>query len=118
MTCVFSIYIFLHLRLNVIQQFLNSQKKISNSANPNIALLHRLQCSDMRSVYGMNIRNICRDAGVMDINQLQVDVSSMLVKPVLAGEEWRIPVLRDIHESVKENPGFMDTEDINLRKLV
>ena len=101
-----------HLRLKVVKQFLNFQQKISNSANPNIALLHRLQCSDMRSVYGTNIRNICRDAGVQSINQ--VDVSSMLVNPVPAGEEWRIPLLQDLRESVKQNPGFMDTEDIKL----
>ena len=101
-----------HLRLKVVKQFLNFQQKISNSANPNIALLHRLQCSDMRSVYGTNIRNICRDAGVQSINQ--VDVSSMLVNPVPAGEEWRIPLLQDLRESVKENPGFMDTEDHKL----
>ena len=75
-------------------------------------LLHRLQCSDMRSVYGRNLRNICRDAGVMDINQ--VDVSSMMVYPMPAGEEWWSPLLHDLRESVPNNPGFIDTEDNNL----
>ena len=65
------------------------------------------------NVLHVKYRQWVDDAGVQSINQ--VDVSSMLVNPVPAGEEWRIPLLQDLRESVKQNPGFMDTEDIKLR---
>ena len=61
---------------------------------------------------GTNIRNICRDAGVTDINQ--VDVQSMVVNPVPTGEEWRIPFLQDLREAAQNNPGFLNTEDMNI----
>ena len=45
-----------HLRLKILKSFMNFYNKISNSANPNIALLHSVQQSDMRSCYARNIR--------------------------------------------------------------
>ena len=66
----------------------------------------------MRSCYGRNIRNICRDAGVTDISQ--VDLSAIKINPVPAGEKWRIPFLQDLRETAQNNPGFLNTEDMNI----
>ena len=100
-----------HLRIRIIKQFVKFQQKIRESTNPYIALLHRVQCSDMRSTYGRNIRYICHDAGVATIEQ--VDVSRINVNPVPAEEEWRVPMLKDLLRTREENLGLINTQEFD-----
>ena len=102
-----------HLRKRITKQFLNFNQKILSSENPNIRLLHHLQCSDMRSTYGRNIRNICRDAEVNSIHH--VDCDSIKINPVPAGEEWRLPLLLDLLDSrdmSDSNPGLLSSDEV------
>ena len=56
-----------HMRRTIIRRFIKFSLNLSSSENPNIRLLHRIQGSDPRSVYGRNIANICKDAGVLSV---------------------------------------------------
>ena len=101
-----------HIRKRITKQFLKFHQKIKSSNNPNIMLLNSLQCSDMRSTYGRNIRNICRDAGVRRIDL--VDINSIQINPVPAEQEWRIPLLADLLVNRDNNPGFLTSEELQL----
>lgn len=101
-----------HVRKLITNQFLNFYQNIISSDNPNITLLHNAQCSDMRSVYGRNIRNICMEAKVHNI--LQVNCNSIDINPVPAGEEWRLPLLLDLLHCRDNNPGFLTNDEIQL----
>ena len=101
-----------HLRVQLIKRFINFYQRIRDNSNPNIALLHSVQSQDMRSVFGRNVRNICRDAGVDQLDQ--VDLSCITVNPVPEEEEWRIPLISDILDTISKNPGFLNKEELAL----
>ena len=83
-----------HIKLMVIKRFLKFQRRLAMSSNPYIKVLLRHQTNDWRSSYGRNIMNICRDAQAADINS--IDINMIQVNPVPVGEEWRIPLLKDL----------------------
>lgn len=99
-----------HLRKRVTNQFLGFQQKIRESDNPNIKLLHRMQSCDLRSVYGRNIANICRDAGVRNIEQ--VDVNQIKINHIPVEEEWRLPLIQDLLKTLEDNHSQIETEEL------
>ena len=99
-----------HLKKMIIRRFINFSLKISSSSNPHVALLHHYQCRDWRSTYGRNYMNICREAGVTEVSQ--VDLHNINVNPVPPGEEWRVGLLRDLLSERDVGPGFLTKEDI------
>ena len=100
----------IHIKHRVIKSFINFHQKIQSCDNPNIRLLYSLQCGDMRSTFGRNIRNICRDAGVTSINL--VNPSEISINPVPAAEAWRVPLLLDLLDARDINQGFLNEEEL------
>ena len=103
-----------HIRITITNRFLKFHQKITNSDNPNIRLLNLMQRNDMRSVYGRNIANICRDAGVSMMEE--VDVQNININQVPVNEVWRIPLLRDLMNDRDSNAvaGFLSKDDLNV----
>ena len=69
-----------HIKNVIKQRFIKFAERIASSENPHVRLLHQYQKSDWRSTYGRNIMNLCHEAGVDNIHD--VDVSSLVVRPV------------------------------------
>ena len=57
--------------------------------------------------------NICREAGVVDISS--VDITNITVNPVPSGEEWRVPLLRDLLLSKQcDSNSFLNMEEVDI----
>ena len=84
----------MHIKKMIIKRFLKFNQGIASSSNTHIRTLYKYQSTDNRSCYGRNIRNICRDAGTSDISA--VELTNIQVNPVPVGEEWRVPLLKDL----------------------
>ena len=101
-----------HMRRTIIRRFIKFSLNLSSSENPNIRLLHRIQGSDPRSVYGRNIANICKDAGVLSLRDLNPD--NININPIPNGDEWKIPFIKDLLAARSDDSDiFLNTEDIN-----
>ena len=101
-----------HIRRSITRRFINFSQNLSISENPNIRLLHNIQGSDLRSVYGRNIANICKDAGVRSLRDVNPD--NISINPIPNGDEWKIPFLKDLLEARSDNSdNFLNTEEIN-----
>ena len=83
-----------HLKKTIMRRFLKFQSTIATSTNPHIRVLYNHQKGDWRSTFGRNCMNLCREAGVVSMEQVIVDDIS--VNPVPAGEEWRAGLLQDL----------------------
>ena len=76
-----------------------------------------LQKSDYRSVYGRNMKNICREAEVENITE--VSISNIAYAPIPENQEWRCSMIRELLEvragrlsmnlSTKEIESILDT---------
>ena len=75
-------------------RFIKFSESIRSSDNPYIRLLDQYQRNDWRSSYGRNVMNLCHEAGVENIND--VDVSSLVVNPVPEQDEWRVNLMADL----------------------
>ena len=85
---------------------------VAASNDPNIKLLHQCQKSDWRSVYGRNTMNICREAGVNCM--AEVDVDSIEVNPLPIGEEWRVGLLGDLLRERENSSGFLSQDQLSI----
>ena len=102
-----------HIKKMVIKRFLKFNKTLSLSSNPHIRTLLKYQSKDWRSSYGRNVMNICREAGVVDISS--VDITNITVNPVPSGEEWRVPLLRDLLLSKqRDSNSFLNMEEVDI----
>ena len=100
------------MRRTIIRRFIKFSLNLSSSENPNIRLLHRIQGSDPRSVYGRNIANICKDAGVLSLRDVNPD--NININPIPNGDEWKIPFIKDLLAARSDDSDiFLNTEDIN-----
>ena len=97
-----------HIKNVIKQRFTKFADKIASSEKPQVKLLHHYQKSDWRSTYGRNIMNLCHEAGVENIND--VDVSSLVVNPVPEQDEWRVNLMADLLSERKNNSGLLSEE--------
>ena len=74
-----------HLKQKLIKRFIQFHKTMASSEKPHLKYLMKLQKSDYRSVYGRNMRNICREAEVEDINE--VSISNIVYAPIPENQE-------------------------------
>ena len=102
-----------HLQKIIMKRFISFSDKIACSKNPHLQLLHEVQGRDLRSTYGRNRANICRQAAVMDFQQ--INIHNILVNPVPAGEEWRVGLLKDLlHERDNSFYNYLSEEEVSL----
>ena len=99
-----------HLHSKILKRFVNFYKLVSKSAKSTVKILLRTQRSDLRSTFGRNcenIRNICDVQNIKDakVNQLY---------PVPDGEEWRLPVLKEL---MKIRDGDLYSQNMQLDEL-
>ena len=99
-----------HIKNVIKQRFIKFAERIASSENPHVRLLHQYQKSDWRSTYGRNIMNLCHEAGVDNIHD--VDVSSLVVNPVPEQDEWRVNLLKNLMSERKNNSGFLSEEEV------
>tara|TARA_B110000196_G_scaffold307115_1_gene306393 strand:+ start:336 stop:1349 length:1014 start_codon:yes stop_codon:yes gene_type:complete len=99
-----------HPKKLVIKRFVKFSSNLANSNNLHIRRLHNLQKADMRSCYGRNIRNICRQARVNDISL--VDFSDIIINPVPEGEEWRADMMRALLVERESPRGFLSELEV------
>ena len=105
-----------HVKKIIIRRFAKFHSIIEASDDPQIKLLHRCQSSDWRSVYGRNVMNICRDAHVT--NMKDVDMATIKVNPVPPGEEWRAERLMDLINERDTNEHYDRDQLEILMKIV
>ena len=101
-----------HIKLMIIKRFLKFHRSLVTSTNPYIKVLLRYQSYDWRSTYGRNIMNICREADATDICSL--DITKIKVNPVPVGEEWRVPLLKDLLYEKTSPDRFLHEDEVKL----
>ena len=101
-----------HVKKRIIKRFVRFSMMVAASNDPNIKLLHQCQKSDWRSVYGRNTMNICREAGVNCM--AEVDVDSIEVNPLPIGEEWRVGLLGDLLRERENSSGFLNQDQLSI----
>ena len=84
---------------------------------PHLKYLMNLQKSDYRSIYGRNMKNICREAEVENITE--VSISNIEYAPIPENQEWRCSLISKLLEiragrlstnlSTKEIKSILDT---------
>ena len=83
-----------HLKVKILRRFVNFYKNlVAKSDKPTVKTLMRTQRCDMRSTFGRNcqyIRDLCH---VQNIKDAKVN---MTFYPVPAGEEWRMPLIKEL----------------------
>ena len=63
-------------------------------------------------MYGRNIANICKDAGVRSLRDVNPD--NISINPIPNGDEWKIPFIKDLLDARSDNSdNFLNTEEIN-----
>ena len=85
-----------HLKVKLIKRFLGFYQTLASCDKPHIKYLMSLQKTDHRSIFGSNIANICFEAQVEDISEVQISNISYASTP--PEEEWRIPILLELLE--------------------
>ena len=101
-----------HIKNVIKQRFTKFADKIASSDNPQVRLLHHYQKSDWRSTYGRNIMNLCQEAGVEDLSE--VDTSLLVVNPIPQGEEWRVNFLSDLLSARDGNHSLISVEEVTV----
>ena len=69
---------------------------MSTCKKPHIRYLLKCQESDYRSVFGRNVRNICKEAEAETISK--VCLSKLSYKAIPNDEEWRVPLVLELLE--------------------
>ena len=85
-----------HIKLQLIKRFINFYKALNQSDKPHVRFLAKIQANDLRSTFGKNIQNICKEADVNSLNM--VDTSSLCYSPVPIDEEWKVSLIRECLE--------------------
>ena len=63
---------------------------------PHVKFLLKIQENDHRSIFGKNVINICKEAGVEHIEQ--VDTSKLSYSTVPEDQEWKISLIKELIE--------------------
>ena len=69
---------------------------MSSCDKPHLKYLMNLQKSDYRSVFGRNVRNICKESEAEDISQVCENVIKYAAVP--EGQEWRCSLINELLE--------------------
>ena len=101
-----------HLKRLIKSRFIKFSESIRSSDNPYIRLLDQYQRNDWRSPYGRNVMNLCQEAGVEDLSE--VDTSLLVVNPIPQGEEWRVNFLSDLMSERDGNHRLLSAEEVTI----
>ena len=85
-----------HVKLQLVKRFIIVDKALNQSDKPHVRYLAKIQAQDLRSTFGKNIQNICKEADVNSLNM--VDTSSLCYSPVPPEEEWKVSLIRECLE--------------------
>ena len=86
-----------HLKIKLIKRFKKFFHTLDKCDKPHLKYLHNIQKEDIRSVYGRNAFNICRDAGATSMTTVLVENISYV--PIHNDDQWRIPVVKELLEA-------------------
>ena len=84
-----------HIRVSLINRFVNFYKKLKFCRKPEIRHLFHIQQADNRSVFGINCLNICRECDKPCVDQVFKHDIRMPIQ-MTESDEWRIPLLNDL----------------------
>jgi hypothetical protein len=85
-----------HLKCKLIKKFITFSSTVMSSSKPHVRYLANIQKDDKRSVFGSNIANICQEAGVDDIHEVNPSMVDYVKIP--DDEAWRVPMLLELTE--------------------
>ena len=85
-----------HLKIQLIKRFVQFHKTLTKCDKPHLRYLAKLQEVDHRSVFGRNIINICKEAKVEKICDVNIDTFEYF--PISEEEEWKVPFMVELLE--------------------
>ena len=85
-----------HLKSQLMKRFTKFYKTMKTCEKPHVKFLLKIQENDHRSTFGQNVINICREAGVEHIEQ--VDTSKFTYSAVPEDQEWKISLIKELLE--------------------
>ena len=83
-----------HLKQKLMKRFIKFHKTLSDCDKPHVRYLKSIQEKDSRSTFGKNVMNISNEFGGESIEM--IDINSFVYSPVPEGEEWKIPLLKNV----------------------
>ena len=96
------------MKLKLVKRFLQFYMTMSSSDKPHLKYLMNVQMNDYRSVFGRNVRNICKEAQVDNISD--VCLSNIDYAPVPDDQNWRCALISELLEM---RAGRMDSNLTN-----
>ena len=104
-----------HIQLTVIKRFLKFHDKLKISNNLLIQNLFSSQVRDNRSIFG---RNCCKIKGMVHQRALNYNIyRDINIHQLPDHEEWRVPVVFDVLESIRQCRGANVNSILNLNEL-
>ena len=107
----------LHLKTLLTSRFVTFYKSLVSSAKTPVRFLARISENDQRTVLGKTLSKLLAITGLREENLDQLSASSvkryLRYQPVPEGEQWRIPVCRELigaRENSLDLPGFNHEE--------
>ena len=85
-----------HLKQKLVKRFIQFCGTMSSCDKPHLKYLMNLQKSDYRSVFGRNVRNICKEAQAEEI--FLVCANDIKYAPVPQEQEWRCALIDELLE--------------------
>ena len=93
------------IKIQLIKRFVQFHKTLTKCDKPHLRYLAKLQEVDHRSVFGRNIINICKEAKVEKICDVNIDTFEYF--PISEEEEWKVPFMVELLEMLA---GKLDTD--------
>ena len=85
-----------HLKQKLVKRFIQFYGTMSSCDKPHLKYLMYLQKSDYRSVFGRNVRNICKEAGAEEISE--VSANDIRYATIPQDQEWRCVLIKELLE--------------------
>ena len=98
-----------------MKRFIKFYNSIEKCDKPHLKYLLEKQKNDVRSVFGRNVRNICREAGADSISLVNLDNIEYVPLPI--DEHWRIPLLKDMLEA-RTGRAFVDLSRRDFNSII
>ena len=85
-----------HVKSELMKRFTKFYKTLKDCDKPHVKFLVSIQKKDHRSTFGKNVINICKEAGVEYIDQ--VDLTKMTYSTVPDDQIWKISLIKECLE--------------------
>ena len=98
-----------------MKRFIKFYQSIEQCDKPHLKYLLSIQKDDYRSVFGRNVKNICEEAGAVNISEVNLENIKYVALP--PEDQWRIPMLRDLLEA-RAGRLYIDLSRRDISRLI